>query len=137
MEYNVMHRAYTPSKGGRSVPKSRVINDLEDMAIFYIGTFSEYYPLDVKNNLVTYIRKDWTKQAQYYQKHIVLKGLELTQACSQCGGNVSNSNGVSFTKQDLFRISNAMDETDTLNVILADYIKDRQQLISDINITIK
>ena len=137
MEYNIMHRAYCPTKGGVSVPKDKTINDLGKMAIHYIGTFSEYYPLDVKGELVTYIRKDWTRQAQYYQKHIVLKGLEIKKASSHCGGNVCNNNGVSFTKQDLLRIANAMDETDTLNIILTDYIKDKNSLIEDINKTIK
>ena len=113
-----MHRAYTPTKGGASVPKDKTINELGKMAIHYIGTFSDYYPIHHgSHNELVYIRKNWTNDCARPQSHISLTGLKLKTATSHCGGGITNHGGVRFSKQDLLRIANAMDETDTLEVI--------------------
>lgn len=133
MEYEIMHRAYCPTKGGRSIPNNQCINDLKERATDYIGTFSEYYPIGLTYSgygggvAVAYIRKNWTRSCKKPQHHISLPGFRLNTACSHSDGKLSNHGGAKFSKQDLLRLANAMDEDDTLEIVQTnselDYIK--------------
>ena len=49
MEYEKRHRAYRPTIGGLSVGGNKMINDLGDKAIYYIGTFSEFNPIGLNS----------------------------------------------------------------------------------------
>lgn len=113
MKYELRHHSFKPTIGGKSVPIDRVINDLGESALYYVGTFSEYNPLYLGRNSLLYIRKNWTMDGSI-QHPINLKGLKFKGGINSSGSGIDTYGGFQLTKQDLLMIANAMDETDTL-----------------------
>lgn len=120
MEYKLMHRAYRPTIGGLAVSNDKLINDLKDQAINYIGTFSEYNPIGYEDRIAVYIKKETTSSINQ-QKPFKLPGFRLKRGMSYHGSDFNNNKAISFDKQDLLRIANAMDDTDSLQIAITDY----------------
>lgn len=112
MEYDKRHHAYRPTIGGRSVPASKMINDLEKDAIYYIGTFSEYNPIGINNGMLVTVRKK--TDSIYPKRDFKLKGFNLSGGLNTCGGNITCNQSIGFTKTQLLQICAAMDEDDSL-----------------------
>jgi len=119
MEFKIMHRVYSPEFGGWAITKDKVLNDFGDKIKHYIGTLSEYNPFSLvrmgDSYALSYIRKNVS--IPMFQKQPNLKGIEIKEACSHCGGTILNNGGVSFTKEELLKIANAMDPFDVFEVI--------------------
>lgn len=120
MEHRLYHRAYKPTLGGVAVPKDRLINDLEDRATDYIGTFSEYNPIGFVNPLLAVVVKDTC--THFPQKAFILPGFNLKHGMGYHGSRFNNNYSIKFSKQDLLRIAHAMDETDYLHILSADSV---------------
>lgn len=117
MEYKLMHRAYRPIIGGRAIPNHKLINDLGEHAIYYIGTFSEYNPIGLspRKSLAVYIYKDSTCSINQ-QKPCKLPGFKLKGSGSYHGSDFNNNDGCAFSKQDLIYLISIMDDTDMLKI---------------------
>jgi hypothetical protein len=115
MKHELRHFAFKPTIGGRSVPADQLINDLEDMAVHYVGTFSEYNILFQNKEIIAYVYKNWTRTGGM-QKAINLPGLNFGSGKSYAGGELNSFGQFGLNKQDLLRIANAMDDTDTFFV---------------------
>lgn len=122
MEYKLMHRSYRPTIGGHAVPSSKLINDLKEQAINYIGTFSEYNPIGFSNRMAVFVNKGITSSINQ-QRPFRLPGFKLKGGLGYHGSEFNNNYAISFSKEDLLRIANAMDETDTLQIAIPDSIK--------------
>jgi hypothetical protein len=136
MEYDKRHVAYRPTIGGRSIPADRLINDLGEDAIHYIGTYSEFNPIGIYNGMLVTVRK---KQSVFPKKDFKLRGFILQGGLSTCGGNITCNKSISISKVDLLRICAAMDEDDTLLVSEVDnypigHVKDMDRVKKDIEI---
>jgi len=116
-----MHRAYRPTIGGLAVPEDRLINDLKDMAIYYIGSFSEFNPIGLIGRLAVYVRKNTTVSINQ-QHDFKLPGFVLKSGLGYHGSDFNNNTAIKFTKRDLLRIANEMDDTDELQIALVDSI---------------
>lgn len=120
MKHEIMHRAYKPTIGGLAVPKDRLINDLGDRAVDYIGSYSEYNPIGYSDGMAVVVRKETC--THYPQRPFKLPGFELEDGLSYHSSEFNNNLGIKFSKQDLLRIANAMDETDELHIMIPDSI---------------
>ena len=133
MKYELKHYAYRPTIGGKSVPYGdKIINDLEKDAINYIGTFSEYNPIGLQQSMAVYIKKETTSSINQ-QIPFKLLGFRLQLGLGYHGSKFNNNRAIKFSKQELLRIAHAMDETDSLQIAIPDYL-DREQFMSDIEI---
>lgn len=131
MKHEIRHRAYKPTIGGLSVSGDGLINDLKKRATDYIGSFSEYNPIGYEYRVAAFIKKETTKSINQ-QKPFRLPGFKLKGAMGYHGSDFNCNYGVSFNKEDLLRIANAMDDTDTLHIVYPDNITD--QFTKDIKI---
>ena len=127
MEYDRRHHAYKPSMGGRSVPDDCVINDLKEAAINYVGTYSEYNPIGLRDNIFLVVRKPLSIIPK---RDFKLYGFQLSGGQHTCGGNITVNESVSLSKQDLLRIANEMDSDD---ILLISYVAGKWGGIKDIN----
>lgn len=134
MKYEKMHRSYRHVVGGKAVPSDKLINDLGDDAIYYIGTFSEYNPIGIKNNLAVFVKKEWNGTNQ--KRDFKLKGYEQKSAGGYCGAKNNYNVSLKFSKEQLLRIANAMDDSDNLVIAKMDSI-DRGQFLMDIDLITK
>lgn len=119
MKYEIRHRSYRPTIGGKSVPKSKTINDLGKDAVYYIGSFSEFNPLGYVDDIAVYVKKEPTASINQ-QKPFKLPGFNLKKGMGYHGSDFNNNRAVEFSKQDLLRIANAMDDTDSLQIAMPD-----------------
>lgn len=121
MKYERRHYAYTPIKGGTSVPDSRLINDLDTedskMAIHYIGTFSEYNPIHYKRNVEGLLASAVVKSSTslFCQKEFNCHGQSVKNNAPMAEPGHCNLS-LSLNKQELLLIANAMDDSDVFNV---------------------
>jgi hypothetical protein len=132
MEYEKKHYAYRPTIGGSSVSTDKLINDLKEKAIYYIGTFREYNPIGYQDGIAAIVRKETTKSVNQ-QKDFNLPGFKLKRGMGYHGTDFNNNKAISFSKQDLLRIANAMDDTDDLWISVPDYGVDVTKLTKGIN----
>jgi len=122
--YEKKHFAYRPTIGGSSIPADRLINDLNERAIYYIGTFSEYYPIHrtttgFGTNMCMVIDKRWSDNPTF--KHdIKLKGFSPDKATGYHSQDFNNNGGIRLSKQDLLQLANAMDEDDVIHITAPD-----------------
>lgn len=121
MKYEIRHRSYRPTIGGKSVPEGSMINDLGDHAVYYIGSFSEFNPIGLIDDIAVYVRKETTTSINQ-QKPFKLIGFELEGGLNYHGDTFNNNEAIEFSKEDLLRIANAMDDTDTLQIAVVDSI---------------
>ena len=124
MKYELRHHSFKPTLGGKSVLSNKTINDLGESALYYVGTFSEYNPLYLGSNSLLYIRKNWTTDGSM-QHPINLNGLKFKGGINSSGSGICTHGGFQLTKQDLLRIANAMDETDTF--VLSEIIQKTEE----------
>lgn len=113
MKYEKRHYAYSPTLGGSSIPADRLINELESQDVNYIGTFSKFNPIGYEDGLSVVVVKDFGASINQ-QKDFKLDGFRLKRGLSYHGSNFNNNNSISFSKQDLLRIANEMDDTNEL-----------------------
>ena len=132
MDYEKRHYAYRPTIGGSSVLASKLINDLKEQAVNYIGTFKEYNPIGYVDGIAVIVRKQNTKSVNQ-QKDFILPGFELKRGMGYHGSDFNNNKAINFSKQDLLRIANAMDDTDDLWISVPDYGVDTDKLNRAIN----
>lgn len=133
MDYEKRHVAFKPTLGGHSISADKTINELGKDAIHYIGTYSEYNPIGLVDNMLVFVKK---YQSIHPKTDFKLHGFKLSGGEHTCGGNVTINNSVSFSKQDLLRIANAMDVDDKLMVAPTfgswNGIKNETKIINDI-----
>lgn len=128
MKHEIRHYAYRPTLGGRSVPGTDMINDLNEAAVNYIGSFSEFNPIAAEyivggGTLALYVRKE-SSESINQQKEFRVPGLEPSRGLSYHGSDFNNNDSFELTKQQLLQIAHAMDDTDTLQIAVFDEFDD-------------
>ena len=130
MKYELKHHAYKPTIGGKSIPNSKMINDLGDNAIHYIGTFSEYNPIGMASifhpgSTMTAVVVKKTCSI-YPQKQFQLEGFHLDEGGGYHSTDFNNNGCMRFRRNDLLRIANSMDEEDSLLIAVPDTFNKEQ-----------
>jgi hypothetical protein len=135
MFYSKKHVAYRPTVGGSSIPADKMINDLKDKAVHYIGTYSEYNPIGL-----TYTGFPHARMAAVVRKHmdihpktdLKLPGFNINEHGGGYHGSDFNANGIMrFTKQQLQQLVAAMDTTDELCISVPNPL-DTDRFIADV-----
>jgi hypothetical protein len=93
----------------------------------YVGTYSEYNPIGLRDNILIVVRKPLSIIPK---RDFKLFGFQLSGGVHTCGGNVTVNESVSLSKQDLLRIANEMDNDD---ILLISYVGGKWGEIKDID----
>jgi hypothetical protein len=128
MKHELKHRSYRPTVGGQAVGIDKLINDLDNPE-YYTGTYSVYNPIGIngRGDLAVHVHKQWTGSSNE-QKPFRLEGFRLKSGMHLHSEDYNCNSSVGFSKQDLLRIANAMDDTDIFQV---DYVGGRNGHINE------
>ena len=136
MKKEKFHWAFKPTIGGAGVPHTKMINDLGEHAVHYVGTFAEYNPVAIGSvhinrsmNIVAVVKK--SRSTILPQRDFSARGFLIEDYGGYHSDDFNCNGGIIFTKQNLLQLANAMDETDTLLITVPDTI-DKDKFLEDI-----
>ena len=126
MKSEKRHFAYSPLYGGTSVPATKTINDLGEVAMpYYKGTYREYNPVAEQSffgngdTIVAFVRKNTCSNFQMRDFSLELDEIG-DMALSYHSSKFNNNGGLMFTRDELQRLVNAMDVEDELHIVIPD-----------------
>lgn len=130
MRYEKRHYACNDNLVGSSLPEKGIAHDLIKEDFNYIGTFSEYNPIGLKQGMVVAVVKDNLTTDK--QKDFKLPGFKLKGGMSYHGHSFNNNVSIYLSKAELLEIAEAMDDTDKLWISVPDEFSE-YEILTDID----